>query len=74
MANSTMEISGCYVETGSTTANGKIFYTVSGTMNTSEVVVIPFESEAGDVSHYWRSRRVCNESYLGCIFNLREIG
>lgn len=73
IANTTGEPNGCYVEAGITAANGEIFYTVSGTMNTSEVVVIPIGSEIGNVSNYCRSRIACNESHLGCIFNLREI-
>lgn len=47
-AGAAPELSGCYI--ASTTSDGMVVYTVSGTSGQSEVVVVPLESDDGNVS------------------------
>ena len=56
-ANATQALNGCFLDTGVLLADGKIFYTVSGTMNTTEIVVTSVENVLGnDVRHICRPR------------------
>lgn len=50
-AKAAPELNGCFVDSVFSGAGGKILYTLSGTMNTTEIFVTAVENDTGDVSY-----------------------